>query len=259
MKQPFVRLLFLGLITYVPTLFSQQSHSQETETNYARLDQWPRDLEVDFALSALPPHLRSDATVYVLNPAKGYEVAKKGSNGFVCFVSRTEWEWADSRDDHAAPISYDAAGTAAAFQVYLDVAKWRASGKYTPAQVKKMVQDGFRKERYKAPSRAGVSYMLAPMMRTYPAPEPSEASKQVVSMHMPHYMFYAPNVKNDEIGGKPFSEHPFIFNPGNGPHGYIIVLAGETERNRIIEDQKGLLKRLADFKPYFKVEMQEHQ
>src|SRR5690349_23175941 len=33
----------------------------------------PRDLEMQLALSALPPHLRDNATVYVLNPAKGFE------------------------------------------------------------------------------------------------------------------------------------------------------------------------------------------
>jgi len=34
----------------------------------------PRDLEIQLALSALPPHLRDNATVYVLNPDKGFEL-----------------------------------------------------------------------------------------------------------------------------------------------------------------------------------------
>jgi hypothetical protein len=38
--------------------------------------------EIQLALSSLPPHLRDNATVYVLNPDKGFEVARKGSNGF---------------------------------------------------------------------------------------------------------------------------------------------------------------------------------
>jgi hypothetical protein len=49
----------------------------------------PRDLEIQLALSALPPHLRDKATVYVLNPAQGFEVARKGTNGFHAFVVRT--------------------------------------------------------------------------------------------------------------------------------------------------------------------------
>ena len=55
----------------------------------------PHDLEMDYALSALPPHLREGATVYVLDPVKGYVGARKGTNGFHCFVARTEY----SRDD----------------------------------------------------------------------------------------------------------------------------------------------------------------
>src|SRR5262245_27990432 len=49
----------------------------------------PLDLEIQLALSALPPHLRDSATVYVLNPDKGFEIARKGSNGFHAFVART--------------------------------------------------------------------------------------------------------------------------------------------------------------------------
>src|SRR5688500_8186521 len=84
------------------------------------LDKWPADLETEFALSALPPHLRSEATVYLLDPAKGYYIARQGTNGFTCFVSRTEWEWADFRKDHAAPISYDAEGSRTILKVFLD-------------------------------------------------------------------------------------------------------------------------------------------
>src|SRR5262245_55138649 len=49
----------------------------------------PPDLEIQLALSALPPHLRDGATVYVLNPAKDFEVARQGTNGFHALVART--------------------------------------------------------------------------------------------------------------------------------------------------------------------------
>src|SRR6266566_2027308 len=68
----------------------------------------PRDLEVQLALSARPPHLRDNATVYVLNPAKGFEVARKGTNGFHAFVARTgddtfrgTWPLKEYRDDRS--------------------------------------------------------------------------------------------------------------------------------------------------------------
>src|ERR1700754_822976 len=69
-----------------------------------QLEKMPVDLETDYALSALPPHLRNDATVYLLDPQKGYYVARQGSNGYISFVSRTEWEWSDYRKDLCTPI-----------------------------------------------------------------------------------------------------------------------------------------------------------
>ena len=68
----------------------------------------PADLERDFALSALPAHLRDSATVYLLDPEKGYYIARQGTNGFSTFVNRTEWEWAEFVQDDYAAISYDA-------------------------------------------------------------------------------------------------------------------------------------------------------
>jgi hypothetical protein len=56
-------------------LFSLTASAQNARgTN--KIEPLPRDLEIQLALSALPPHLRDHATVYVLNPAKGFEVAR---------------------------------------------------------------------------------------------------------------------------------------------------------------------------------------
>jgi hypothetical protein len=65
----------------------------------------PANLETDFALSALPAHLRDSATAYLLDQEKGYYIARKGTNGFSAFVNRTEWEWAEFAPDDYAAIS----------------------------------------------------------------------------------------------------------------------------------------------------------
>jgi len=72
-------------------LFSIAAGAQDEESasGTTKLDPLPQDLEIQLALSALLPHLRYDATVYVLNPDKGFEVARKGTNGFHAFVART--------------------------------------------------------------------------------------------------------------------------------------------------------------------------
>ncbi|MGN6639202.1 MAG: hypothetical protein ACTHJ8_09845 [Mucilaginibacter sp.] len=224
-----------------------------------QLEKMPVKLETDFALSALPPYLRANATVYLLNPANGYYVAHRGSNGFICFVSRTEWEWGEFRKDIATPISFDAEGTRATFPIYQSVATMRASGKYTAAQIKSIMTDRIKKGIYKAPSRSGVSFMLGPVMRSYNGP--TSASKEVMTMSMPHYMFYAPYLTNADVGNTPDikQDGPFVVNAAapilgekKSPFGYIIVPAGKTERVKIMKDDDDLLKRLIAYKAYFK-------
>jgi hypothetical protein len=237
-------------------VISIQSVAQTADRELERI---PVDLETDFALSALPPHLRNEATVYLLDPKKGFYIARQGSNGFICFVSRTEWEWGEFRKDLATPISYDAEGAKTIFPVYIDVAAMRASGKFTASQIKDSVIERIKKGIYKAPARPGISYMLAPVMRVYPA---MPDNKDIVTMSMPHFMFYAPYLTNADIGCQPDSQGgPILINPSQwvlgekkGPYGYIILPAGQIEKMKIVEESKELMKRLTDYKVYFKVE-----
>lgn len=69
-------------------------------------------------------------------------------------------------------------------------------------------------------------------------------------MNMPHYMFYAPGVTNADIGGKPFSHYPFILSMSPGRDDFIILLVGDTEKAKIIEDSKGLLTDLCSYRAY---------
>ena len=99
-------------------LFPLLAVGQDQHTSQGnKVEPFPRDLEIQLALSALPPHLRDKATVYVLNPDKGFEVAQKGTNGFHAFVARTgtdafrgTWPLKQYRDDILFPISFDEAG-----------------------------------------------------------------------------------------------------------------------------------------------------
>jgi len=224
-----------------------------------QLEKMPVSLETDFALSALPPQLRSNATVYLLDPKKGYYITHKGSNGFICYITRTAWEWGEFRQDIAAAIAYDAEGARTIFKVEIDVAAMRASGKFTALQIKNIVIDRIKKGIYKAPARTGISYMLAPVMRVNPG-KPDR--HDVMTMNMPHYMFYAPYLTNTDIGNIPDgqADGPVVINPGamwlgdrKSPYGFIILLASEAQKAKIMNDNKALLKRLIDYKPYFKV------
>src|SRR5258707_1636732 len=157
-----------------------------------KIEPLPRDLEIQLALSALPPHLRENATVYVLNPDKGFEVARQGTNGFYALVARTgddtfrgTWTLKAYRDDILYPISFDEAGARAQLRVFLDAAEMQARGT-APEELKRIIQDRYKKHYYKAPDRAGVSYMLSPILRTYVNPDQME---NVATANIPHVMY----------------------------------------------------------------------
>src|ERR1035437_3287415 len=102
------RVLIISIVLFL--MFSVTAGAQSTEKKN-KLEPLPRDLEVQLALSALPPHLRDNATVYVLNPDKGFEVARQGTNGFHAFVARTgddsfrgSWPLTKYRADILYPI-----------------------------------------------------------------------------------------------------------------------------------------------------------
>jgi len=57
------------LIT-VALLYSFTALAQNKQNSGTKIEPLPRDLEIQLALSSLPPHLRDKATVYVLNPEK---------------------------------------------------------------------------------------------------------------------------------------------------------------------------------------------
>jgi hypothetical protein len=223
-----------------------------------RLEKMPVDLETDYALSALPPHLRHDATVYLLDPQKGYYIGRKGSNGYICFLARTEWEWGDFRNDVYAPISYDAEGARSIFPIYLEVAAMRASGRYQATQIRDSIAHRILRGVYKTPAKPGISYMLAPVMRVYPG---NPDNKEPITVSMPHYMLYAAYLTQENARYKEGTQGLFLVNPANsilgdgkGPFGYIIIPAGESEAAVIVGEGQDLLNRLAAYKAYFKVE-----
>jgi hypothetical protein len=239
--------LSLALWTLVVIPGIMQCNAQQSESSKGwKLERMPNDLETDFALSSLPGHLREASTVYLLDPDKGFYISRKGSNGFICFVLRTEWERGEYRDDLASPISFDSEGARTIFPAYADAEAMRASGKYTASQLKDIMTERFNKGTYKAPGRPGVSYMLAPMMRTYDG-----ASSHVVTMELPHHMFYAPYLTNADLGTDPNAGALILLGDGKSPHQFMIIAAGATEKAKILEEHKELMKRLVAYRSYF--------
>jgi hypothetical protein len=217
------------------------------DTLNPKLEKMPESLEARFALSALPPHLQDGATIYLLDPAKGYVVNRKGTNGFSCIVMRTEWAWPQLpfRDDIFVPICYDEEGSKKMLPVWMDAAMLRAQG-LEPKQVYEETMKKFDDGTYQKPARSGISYMTSPVMRTYPAANATD----VMTMTLPHYMFYAPDLKDADIGGKQGSQYPFMWPQGPGPHDVIILLVGQAEKTKILADSADLLNELCSYRKF---------
>jgi hypothetical protein len=228
-------------------LFSITAGAQEKESR--NLEPLPRDLEIQLALSALPPYLRDSATVYVLNPSTGFEVARKGSNGFHAFVARTgddtfrgDWPLRAYRDDILYPIAFDEAGVEAQMRVFFDAAEMQAKG-IAASELKKIMSDRLRNGYYPAPERGGIAYMLSPVLRTYNNPEETDT---VTTVDFPHIMYYAPNVTNEDIAATRGNPGPFVIL--SGQHGYIVQFIGKSETAEITASYAPMLERLCEMK-----------
>lgn len=219
-----------------------------TAQSNVTLEPMPADLEIRFALSALPATLRADANVYVLDPAQGYKLARKGSSKLECLVERTVWEWVDYRNDIYVPLCYDANGSSHHLKVIRDAAQMRAAGMGATA-LKEEIEKRYRNGTYTGPTKAGLSYMVGPVMRAKGPPD-----MQLHTMAMPHLMFYAPDISNDDIGAKPNLQQPeslsmpFVDQQGAPQQSYMIQLIGEAEKKKILASEQKLISDLCAYR-----------
>jgi hypothetical protein len=180
----------------------------------------PRDLEMRLAVNALPKDLRAGATVLVLEKT-GYVEATRGSNAFTCMVSR--------RGGNFYPVCFDAEGTRTILPAFADDAVLRIKGASDEEAAMELAK-GFEQGRYRPPARPGIAYMLSPA--TY------MMEKGKLSRAPAHTMFYAPFLTNADIGGV-MGRTAFVDRPG--PHGMIIVLAGQKEREAMMAESQALV------------------
>jgi hypothetical protein len=200
---------------------SPQSHDRDQRGG--KVIRLQRDLEVRLAVNALPKELRDGATVLVLEE-QGYVKARQGSNPFTCIVSR--------RGGNFYPVCFDAEGTRTILKAFADDAVLRLKGQ-ADEEIERQIADGFAQGRYQPPSKPGIAYMLSPA--TYML----NSGKLVRTP--PHTMFYAPFLTNADIGGL-VGRTAFVDRPG--PHGMIIVLAGQQERENLLAESQSLVDEI---------------
>jgi len=170
------------------------------------------DEEIAFAESAGPPGIAKSATVYVLKRG-GFEVARKGSNGFACIVTR---------DDPGSfePQCFDPEGTEALLPVAIERARLLEAGA-SRDEVEAAIGKAYADGQFRVPRRSGVTYMLSKANRVY-------NGKDIIN-YPPHIMIMAPYVTNDDIGADHSDPNlPWVLNEGR-PSAYIMVVTANQQ------------------------------
>jgi hypothetical protein len=185
----------------------------------------PRAQEIELALKAAPVHLRDAATVYVFGN-KGYEKVRTGNNGFNCMVNR---DGIQNGDTAVHPTCWDPEGSRTILPVMLRVGELLAQGK-PAAEIKRDIEDGFNQGRFQSPAKAGIAYMLAGDVKF-----DARTGQLSTNEFPPHFMIYAPNVSNADIGVTREGMQktpglPFVYSgySGGTRTSYIIVMAQTT-------------------------------
>ncbi len=216
-KVMLVALVTLQLSAQTP---SENDAEHNHNTRGGKVLLLPRDLEIRLAVNALPKELRDGSAVLVLE-SNGYVKVRSGTNPFTCIVSR--------RGGNLYPVCFDEEGTRTILPAFADDAVFRMKGS-TEQEIEQKLAEGFEQGRYRPPSRPGIAYMLSPA--TY------MVNSGKLARTPPHTMFYAPFLTNADIGGI-LGKTAFVDRPG--PHGMIIVLAGQKEREALMSESQSLV------------------
>ena len=171
------------------------------------------DEEASMALSAAPEHLRARAGVYRLG-VRGFDLVRPSTNGFNCLVAREP-------SLGLGPLCFDKEGSETLLKAELMQGELMRQGR-SETEIAALVAAAFAAGRLAAPRRPGVAYMLSNNFSSVDA-----ASGKRRCIFPPHLMFYAPYMKNADIGAEPGHrgsvELPWILNEGK-PNAYILVV-----------------------------------
>ena len=212
-----------AILITLPMAAQESAATHDHNAKGGKVIMLPRELEMRLAVDALPPHLREGAGIWILTET-GYVKAKDAANAFTCIVSR--------RGGNFYPVCFDQEGTQTILPAYMDDATMRLQGE-SPESIERHIADGFASGKYRPPARPGIAYMLSPA--TY------LLKNGKLTRTVAHIMFYAPYLTDADIGGA-MGKSPFVDRPG--PHGMIIVPAGQTERETRLAESRPLIEEV---------------
>lgn len=150
------------------------------------------EAEIALARTAAPPSISAHATVLVLGK-RGYVTAVKGSNGFVCFVTRS---WDNETDatgavfwnpKFRAPFCYNAPGARSLLPGYLRRTRWVIAGA-SEKEIAARDRAAWAAGKSSTPAPGALCYMMSRLGNLGGGP-----------WH-PHLMFYFPQGRTPSWG-----------------------------------------------------------
>lgn len=192
-----VTIALRGFAVFVLVVAASVARAEDAKTTYPKMapvDQYmmERSAEIALALSAAPPSISKDAEVMVMQRF-GYEVAVKGTNGFVCLVERG---WTAGVDDPVfwnpkvrGPICFNPAG--ARFIVPITIKKTElVLGGESKEQMAEDIKTAFDKKELPTLGPGAMCYMLS---------KQGILNDQGGNWH-PHLMFFVPDTAPEAWG-----------------------------------------------------------
>jgi hypothetical protein len=175
----------------------------------------PQQTEVSLARSAAPSSISEHATIEVLTP-KGYEVAVKGTNGFICMVLRSWSAAPDPNDSRYAPIRGPVCFDPIAARTVVPAEELKAKlglADKSPEEIEHEVARQYGLGKLPKMEGAAFAYMWSA----------SQNLGRGAGAWHPHMMIYVPYYKNQWLGNNPVGNHSAPFVVGDGTP-YCIVM-----------------------------------
>ncbi len=180
-----------------------------------------RDAEISLAKSAAPASISDHATIKVLTNS-GFEVAREGDNGFVCFVMRgftgaptfspVQVRMMSYDPKTLAPICLNPQAVKTVLPYYELRTKLGIQGK-APEQIAHVVQDAYAKGEIPKREEVSFGYMWSADQVLGPG-----------GHWHPHVMVFAPNYANPMLGPNELGGHlPVVSDDAGTPFAVVVI------------------------------------
>ena len=168
--------------------------------------------EIALAVSAAPPELSDQATVYAVRDGQVLTI-RRGSNGSACIVAR------DLHGGSLYPICYNPEGARTVLTRELLEVRLRSLGA-SEDSVERAVAAGYATGQLEPPKSLAMAYMMSPRQVLFSSPRAE--GRRVGAWH-PHLMFFMPGATPSMFGLSSEDSEPVAVSGSGTPRAEVVV------------------------------------